>query len=338
MFVEPVSLNPIPIMGITIDALSGDVLPIGGMTLDEPSTPILLYNNFTDKLTNKELKVTSVHLSDPYNWEVEQLNGGERALLDVNELYYESKVLDVLQDLNNALTGTNKSSGRHEDSILETLLKDLKKSRVRVRTLILRDGHDLVRRTERASILTETGGSPGMYEFVSTGQLLPILIGTEMNDPSGSGINVPILGIEKNKENGSWFPLGGTVEDVLGDGLKPIMLGDQVLDASTGKHSHCVGVKYNNEIGLTEPITANTLKKKKSNVPAVSVQLLEEEIAARKSFWRRQRKREEELKVLEAKIIQQLTKNEPKTSSLFQEQLDSIIEGLLHTNIFFFFM
>ena len=59
--------------------------------------------------------------------------------------------------------------------------------------------------------------SPGMYEFSSTGQLLPILIGTQMDDPSGQ--MVLILGAERDPETDSLRPLGGTMEDPDGDGI-----------------------------------------------------------------------------------------------------------------------
>ena len=42
----------------------------------------------------------------------------------------------------------------------------------------------------------------GMYEYSRTGQLLPILIGTDMEDPSGSAQQVPVLGVEKEKSTG----------------------------------------------------------------------------------------------------------------------------------------
>lgn len=207
--------------------------------------------------------MTSVRFSDQQEWEVERLNGGERALMDVNEVYHESRIIDALQDLKDALNSTGDVSSRHEENVLENALKDLQKSRTRVRTVLLRDGHDLVRRLERAVLLSENGGSPGMYEFTSTGQLLPILVGTEMKDPCGSGIEVPILGVEHNKDTGVWFPLGGTVEDPLGEGLVPIMLGEKVRDPVNGKLKHCIGVKYNKDIWVTEPVTLTTIKKKK---------------------------------------------------------------------------
>ena len=41
-----------------------------------------------------------------------------------------------------------------------------------------------------------------MYEYTRTGQLLPILIGTDMEEIGGSGMQVPILGVEKDKQSG----------------------------------------------------------------------------------------------------------------------------------------
>ena len=57
-----------------------------------------------------------------------------------------------------------------------------------------------------------------MYEFTKTGQLLPILIGTTMLDPSGTGIDVPILGAEKDVKTGKVLPLAGSMEDPEGGG------------------------------------------------------------------------------------------------------------------------
>ena len=59
-----------------------------------------------------------------------------------------------------------------------------------------------------------------MYEFSKTGQLLPILVGTEMDDPAGSGQRVPILGAERSRETGKVVPLGGTMEDPEGAGTR----------------------------------------------------------------------------------------------------------------------
>lgn len=58
----------------------------------------------------------------------------------------------------------------------------------------------------------------GMYEFTKTGQLLPILVGTIMADPAGSGYDVPILGADCDSRSGKIIPLGGTMEDLEGEG------------------------------------------------------------------------------------------------------------------------
>ena len=268
-------MHPVPVVSVTLDEITGHLIPVGGMTLEEPSVPVLLYDTFNDMHTKRDMKVTSTRLADLNEWEVERLNGGERALYDVNELYHESRVIDSLHDLKDIFTGPQQrgATGRHEENILENALKELQKSRSRVRTVLLRDGHDLVRRLERMSVLSETGGSPGMYEFVSTGQLLPIVVGTTMKDPSGSGLSVPILAVDRDKDSGNCFPLGGSVEDPYGDGLIPIRLGEKVVDPVSQKRKQCVGVKYNHDIGITEPVTASALrnrKKKKAPFGAVS--------------------------------------------------------------------
>ena len=58
-----------------------------------------------------------------------------------------------------------------------------------------------------------------MYTDSKTGQLLPILVGTKMIDPAGSGQEVPILGATTDKKTGNTVPLGGTMEDPEGGGM-----------------------------------------------------------------------------------------------------------------------
>lgn len=48
IMIDPISEQPVTIMGVTIDEISGDVVPIGGMTYDDPSVPILFYDQFTE--------------------------------------------------------------------------------------------------------------------------------------------------------------------------------------------------------------------------------------------------------------------------------------------------
>ena len=55
--------------------------------------------------------------------------------------------------------------------------------------------------------------------------------------------------------------------------------------------------------------------------------MLEEEIAARRSFWRRQRKREEELSDIESEIVKQLVEDNYVTMEALKEKLYTMSEG-----------
>lgn len=266
--IDPLTEQPVPIIGVTIDPNTGAVIPVGGTDYKSPqAAPILLYDSFVDTASKQELKVTSARFSDVERKAIEQCAGGARALMDVNELYHESRVLDALRDLNESLTGPEGSSGRHEENILETCSKDLRKARTRSKTQQVRDKLDVAKRAERASVLSENGGSPGMYENVATGQLLPILVGTTMKDPFGSGFDVPILGVEKDKNGESLIPLGGSVEDPYGDGLVAINIGEKIVDPILGKLSTVIGARYNHDLGATEAVTSLSSQKQRKKKP-----------------------------------------------------------------------
>lgn len=54
---------------------------------------------------------------------------------------------------------------------------------------------------------------------------------------------------------------------------------------------------------------------------------MEEELAGRRSFWRRQRHREDELTEVEANLYRQLMEDEHVTAYQVHEQLENIKEG-----------
>ena len=67
-----------------------------------------------------------------------------------------------------------------------------------------------------------------------------------MSDPGGSGLEVPILGTEREAESGLLIPIGGTMEDPNGSGPVPISLGTLALDTSNNQVcalQHCNFVK-----------------------------------------------------------------------------------------------
>ncbi len=149
-------------------------------------------------------------------------------------------------------------------------LKELSRSKVKVKTHLLRRLHGVLKREEQTTVLMESGGCPGTYEYYATGQLLPILVGTTMRDMSGSGLEVPILGIDKDPENKEIIPLGGSLEDPHGSGLVPIMLGEKAVDPVTEEMSTICGVKLNKDLKITEPVTlSSSLKKKRKAHPSL---------------------------------------------------------------------
>lgn len=62
--------------------------------------------------------------------------------------------------------------------------------------------------------------------------------------------------------------------------------------------------------------------------------LLEEELAGRHSFWRRQKHREDELTEVESKLHRQLMEDEYVTAYHVQEQLENIKEGVFPVYVF----
>ena len=59
------------------------------------------------------------------------------------------------------------------------------------------------------------------------------------------------------------------------------------------------------------------------------MQILEEEIAARRGFWRRQRKRDEELTAMESSICKELLQSEFLSAATLQDKLEAISEGMI---------
>ena len=56
---------------------------------------------------------------------------------------------------------------RHEEANMLAAVKELMKTRERMKALRLRSLHDIERRKQRATILANTGGSPGQTQVVS---------------------------------------------------------------------------------------------------------------------------------------------------------------------------
>ncbi|XP_062603182.1 uncharacterized protein LOC134264959 [Saccostrea cucullata] len=332
LMVDPNSEQPVPILAVTLDPETGDIVPVGGTKPgSRHNLPIIPGDTFVEPLSGKLVRVQSGYLLDA---NVLPSGGGFQALLDSSVLACEARVIDTLRELKDALvdsTGTNVNV-RHELSNLEAATKELEKARSRMKAYLLRTQHDVERRLDRSSILAATGGCPGMYEFSKTGQLLPILVGTSMLDPSGTDQQVPILGADEDKKTGNIRPLGGTMEDPEGAGLVPISIGRRALDPVTGEISPVIGIRTNPETDLAVPVTMSSGGPRKKKPPPGALAMLEEELVARRGFWRRQRQKERELALKEHQFTQQLLFDMDSVTSRdlqrFLEEIDADVHQL----------
>ena len=136
MMLDPNTERPAPIVGVTIDPRSGNVIPLGGSLEDSgkgDEVPVLLGDSFIEPLSGRPMKVTGARLvDDGEDRELDPMGGGYQYVLDVGELYYEYRVLDALEALKEAVTGPDGLDGRHELSMLESAQKDLHRGRSKV--------------------------------------------------------------------------------------------------------------------------------------------------------------------------------------------------------------
>ena len=91
------------------------------------------------------------------------------------------------------------------------------------------------------------------------------------------------------------------------------MLGHQAVDPITGDLSTIIGVRMLPDTNVIIPVTQASGGHKKRKPPLGAVAMLEDEVVARRGFWRRQRQREE-----------QLTENEFTLSQTLLNDVESI--------------
>lgn len=60
----------------------------------------------------------------------------------------------------------------------------------------------------------------GVMRYPGTALWVPALYGMEIPDPEGSGLMVPILGMESDRDAGPATPVAGSMEDADGKGRR----------------------------------------------------------------------------------------------------------------------
>ena len=86
----------------------------------------------------------------------------------------------------------------------------------------------------------------------------------------------------------------------------PIMIGHKCVDPLTGELSPISGVRVRTDTDTIVPVTLSSGGHRKRKPQLGAVAMLEDEVVARRSFWRRQRQRETEITQLEFKLAHQM--------------------------------
>ncbi|VTJ52299.1 Hypothetical predicted protein [Marmota monax] len=135
--------------------------------------------------------------------------GGSQALLDANVLVAQRQVIAVLQQC-------QESPGWRAQELLEAAIKDMKQALALSLHHILQQARRLARQLEAAHGIEASGGRIGMMCYPGTELWVSALYGMEIPDPEGSGLMVPILGMEQDGNSGNATPLAGSMEDADG--------------------------------------------------------------------------------------------------------------------------
>lgn len=268
--------KPAMIVGIRIDHLSGKVLPVGGEIIVNGDTkPLLLHEEFVEPLSSRKVFCTSASISDDASTIIQNY-GGTQCLLDTNELLSVHQLTAAAQKLKEVATSHDIREEfifQHASSNLSQLLRDVSRNISKNQAQQVQELHTLNLLAKEARQLANTGGSPGFMEYPPTGQLLPLLIGTEIIDPSGTEIQVPILSWEQSSQHaGVLVPLAGTMECPHGRGTVPIKIGQQALDDIRGELMPIYGVYRKPDTGVIVPSTKPTNQKRKVTKSMVSSQ------------------------------------------------------------------
>ncbi|XP_043935385.1 uncharacterized protein LOC122808494 [Protopterus annectens] len=242
IMIDKRSNHSVPILGVSLDPFTGDVVPSGG--LQSGSTkPFLIGDSSSELLSGKAIRIQGacLHLG-----KMVPCAGGYHALLDAHLLASQNKVIDALKDYRDAaIMGLSlpEDKAMMEQRCMKLAVEEMEKAATRNFQHIIHNMHNTERQKEVASSLASHGGSLGMIPYPGTECMIPAVAGIEIPDPGGSGMMVPILGVEYDEETNQLMPLAGTMDDADGRGLVPITIGAMAIDATTGETGPVIGAE-----------------------------------------------------------------------------------------------
>ncbi|RXM95099.1 hypothetical protein EOD39_17262 [Acipenser ruthenus] len=194
---------------------SGCVIPVGGV-LSPSGAPLLLGDTFTEPLSGRTARISGASLQGA---QVVPHGGGYQASLDALTLACRVRVTACLNQCRDSVSLGLASLQEH--SLLKESTRELALACRRSQQCLVHAACELERQRERARSLADSGGSWGLMKYPGTQLLLPAVAGVGYPDPGGSGLEVPLLGVQGDGSRGELVPLAGTMEDPDGKGNAP---------------------------------------------------------------------------------------------------------------------
>ncbi|XP_062464681.1 uncharacterized protein LOC134158598 isoform X3 [Pezoporus occidentalis] len=305
---EPKGGKIVPILGVGLDSNTGEVIPLGGLV--GPSGNIMLLGDaFTEPLSGKTTRVHGAHLRQD---EVRPHSGSYQAVLEADWLVSQSHVVNAIEQFKaSVVEDTCLVADRL--AALKASVEDMKKSFTTKFYHAIHSLRSLEKKLQIASSLKSNGGKLGMIKYPSTEMWIPAVFGMKIPDPGGSGLMVPILGIDCDWNTRQPFPLAGTMEDRNGKGLVPITIGARTISPVTGETGPVIGAQTNPWTHNIIPTVQSLGALPRRAADPDLLDFLEKEINSRHIYWHCRRKKEEGLL--------------KRLNSLFFHVLDAAKEG-----------
>lgn len=287
-----------PIAGVALSPVSGEVVPVGGFvagkTLGSQTAMVdPMYSLLPLPVTGGRLDAITTNV-------VAVLAGG-RTCLDNMEMAKEQEIITQFGELVAHLTAPDLLAEEALRKLLsqlqgrlDALARDMSRIRAQLHATHAAKLSEIALGQAHMAEVVKHSGSVGYFMHATTGDTVHVLPGMDLVD-SETRVAVPILGAMVDGDNDTCVPLGGVMDDINNhspDAVKvPITIGAQFIEPGTGSVEQVVGVVLDTESQAFVPsaTTPNWTRRPRPSLPQLLLEVLDEEIVARKSHRRRQR-------------------------------------------------
>ncbi|XP_042088750.1 uncharacterized protein LOC114118245 [Ovis aries] len=270
------SFSPLP--SLTPDSApppDRQVLALGGLR-DASGNLLLPGDSFVEPLSRKPVRLQG---ASRLEGRTVPHTGGPQGLLDANVLAAQRRVIAVLRS-------SQERPGPRGQGLLEAAVKDMRQALALSLHHLLQQAWQLQRQQKAAESLEAIGGRIGVMRYPGTVLWVPALYGMEIPDPEGSGLMVPILGMESDGDAGHATPVAGSMEDAGGK------VGAQAIDPLTGEPGPVIGAQTDPSTGVVVPIIQVLEALPRGVRDPGLLDTLEKELRAREQYWRCQEQEE----------------------------------------------